>query len=94
MDICEDAHKTVLDRLRKEELAVPDADYEGQDHLIKFGDVHCTSEPPERTDGPESCSCRLPVESSEGIGPLGENSRRKRCVISYRKHKRLPPVQR
>ncbi len=50
MDICEDAHKTVLDRLRKEELAVPDADYEGQDHLIKFGDVHCTSEPPERTD--------------------------------------------
>lgn len=50
MDIWEDAHKTVLDRLRKEELAVPDADYEGQDHLIKFGDVHCTSEPPERTD--------------------------------------------
>ena len=57
MDLWDRAHRTVLDRLESEGLAVPeDADREageGQQRMITFGEVHYVTEPPERTDAGE-----------------------------------------
>ena len=51
IDIWDSAHKTVLDRLEAEGLAVPDADdADGQSHLLTFGQIHYRNAPPIRTD--------------------------------------------
>ena len=50
MDLWEKAHQTVLNRLQREKLAVPDAEYKGQANLIPFGEVLRTTDVPVRTD--------------------------------------------
>lgn len=48
MDVWDQAHQMVLQRLEAEGLAVPAA--ENGDRLLTFGDVHYLTEPPVRTD--------------------------------------------
>ena len=50
IDHWDDAHKTLLDRLQKEQLIVPDAERFTQPNLLTFGDVHHITEPPKRND--------------------------------------------
>lgn len=49
IDLWDNAHGQVIDRLKKEGLAGPDGD--PGEWLIRIGDVRYTKEPPERTDG-------------------------------------------
>ena len=52
IDIWDQAHAMVLDRLHQEGLAAPRADA-AQPHLLTFGDVYYSTAPPVRTDDAE-----------------------------------------
>lgn len=47
IDIWEKAHEVVIERIRREGLATPDGDSAG---MLAFGDIHYTTDLPERTD--------------------------------------------
>ena len=50
MDIWDRAHETILERLQREGLAVPDIEYRGQGDLIPFAEVKYTQAVPRRDD--------------------------------------------
>ena len=70
MDIWDQAHPTVLDRLQQEGLAVQRAN-PAQPHLLTFGDVYYSTAPPVRTDDAELAApnLRVKVRFPEPPGP-------------------------
>ena len=70
IDIWDKAHPTVLERLEKEGLAVPQSDAE-QPNLLTFGDVYYSSAPPVRSDdeGESIPYLRLRAAVQEPPGP-------------------------
>ncbi len=69
MDIWEQAHQTVIDRLQKENLAAPDGDSGGQ--LITFGQIGYSTVAPVRTDDKAVAAppLKLKVQIAEPPGP-------------------------
>ena len=59
MDLWEEAHSIVLERLEQEKLAVVEAEKAKQLHLITFGDVHYSKAAPVRTDRGEPAAPAL-----------------------------------
>ena len=50
MDIWENAYQLILDRLRQENLAAPEAEVSPGQQRLTFGDIHLNTAPPVRTD--------------------------------------------
>ena len=72
MDIWDDAHQMVLDRLQSEGLAV-----EGKsDKLISLGDVHYSTAPPVRSDDAEVAAPVLKLKSKRRKEPPGPRQTR------------------
>ena len=77
MDIWDGTYDIVLERLEQEKLVVREAEKAKQPHLMTFGDVHYTTEPPTRTDdnAMAALSFRLkiqrPVQAWEKISHKG-----------------------
>ena len=72
MDLWDKAHRTVLERLEQEGLAIPDdggGERTGQARMITFGDVHYETEPPERTDAGELAAPFLYVPEKRALEP-------------------------
>ena len=70
IDIWEETHPTVLERLEKEGLAVPESDSE-QPNLLTFGDVYYSTAPPVRSDDQDESIPYLRLKSvvQEPPGP-------------------------
>ena len=68
MDIWDEAHDMVLQRLAKEGLAVPKPT-SAAPRLITFGDVYYTKEPPERTDNDEVAAPALKLRTRRAKEP-------------------------
>ena len=67
MDIWDEAHQMILDRLEAEGLAVKDRPRrQGQQQLLTFGDITYSTTPPQRTDGGETAAeaFRTPTRSN------------------------------
>lgn len=75
IDIWDKAHDTVLERLRKEGLAVPNLEYRGQAGLIPFDEVGYTREVPVRNDDKRvavvdfDLDLQVPLEPWERLRP-------------------------
>ena len=68
MDLWDKAHRTVLDRLADEGLAVPEdeaGERMGQARMLTFGEVHYEPVPPERTDDGEEAAPFLPTPTGK-----------------------------
>ena len=83
MDIWDGAHKMVLDRLRDEKLAVPDAEFSASPSLITFGSVIYSTTPPVRTDEGKTAAptLNLKVQIPEPPGPKMNNAQMKAQLI-------------
>ena len=83
MDIWDGAHKMVLDRLRDEKLAVPDAESGASPSLITFGSVIYSTTPPVRTDEGKTAAPTLnvKVQIPEPPGPKMTNAQMKAQLI-------------
>ena len=68
IDIWDNAHETVIERLRQEGLAGPDGE---SDRLLTFGQVHYQTEVPKRMDGGHVAAppLVLKVQIPEPSGP-------------------------
>ena len=75
MDIWDGAHETVLDRLRHEQLAIPESEIEDDSErqsgsrLITFGDVTYSTTPPKRTDDNEVAAPSFRLKMQRPIEP-------------------------
>ena len=81
MDIWNNAHKVVIERLKKEGLTGPDGDTGGR--LFTFGDLTYTKEPPERTDGGGEVVPFLRVKKiiKEPRDEYGTNARKREFLL-------------
>ena len=83
MDLWDKAHKTVLERLEQEGLAVPDGGKaDGQARMITFGKVRYETEPPERTDGGEVAAPFLQVTERYDI-PADGSPRTRAAMLEH-----------
>ncbi len=83
IDIWDGAHQMVLDRLRDEKLAVPDAESGASRSLITFGSVTYSTTPPVRTDEGKTAAptLNLKVQIPEPPGPKLTNAQMKAQLV-------------
>ena len=69
MDIWDDAHETVIQRLQQEGLAAPDGDAGGR--LLTFGEIGYSTAPPVRTDEGDTAAPVLKTKKKRSQEPPG-----------------------
>lgn len=78
MDIWDEAHQTVIDRLVQEGLAAPDGGTEGR--LLTFGQIGLSTVAPVRSDGGESAAPVLKTRKRRAVEPPGPRMTRAEMV--------------
>ena len=81
IDLWEDAHRVVLERLEHEGLAVPDSDGNGK---LLFGDIHYTTSPPVRTDQLDASAVPVLVTPEGKRSATGRLSGRLKAELKIR----------